>query len=83
MREQGLRALLPSAAAANFLRCYEQMRMRLTTIPDDHFIFLDRSDVFAALTSVEEIFLDSYHFGDRGNEVLAKAIAEGIRPLLA
>ncbi len=82
VREQGLRDRLPPAARENFIRCYEQMKMRLASIRYDHFNYLDHSDVFAGLTSTDEIFLDSYHFGDRGNELLARAIVDGIRPLL-
>ena len=78
-REQELRTKLAASALENFSSCYAQMKARLASISLDRFLFLDRSDVFADLSATDEIFLDSYHFGDRGNEILAQAIAEGIR----
>lgn len=78
-REQGLRSGMPVPAVENFSSCYEQMKARLASISQERFLFLDHADVFADLTAADEIFLDSYHFGDRGNEILAKAIVQGVR----
>ena len=78
-REQELRTKLAASALENFSSCYEQIKTRLAAISHERFLFLDRSDVFADLSATDEIFLDSYHFGDRGNEILAQAIEEGIR----
>ena len=41
-----------------------------------------QGDAFAGLTASDEIFLDSYHFGDRGNAIVAKKIATGIHASL-
>jgi hypothetical protein len=58
------------------------MKSRLASIQSDQFLFLDQSDTFAGLTASDEIFLDSYHFGDRGNAIVAKQIADGVRSIL-
>jgi lysophospholipase L1-like esterase len=44
---------------------------------------IDLSGVFDASPADEEIFLDSYHFGDRGNERIARALADALGPRLA
>lgn len=77
-RERDLRAALPAGAQENFDCCYSEIRRRLNDISYSNFLYLDLSDVFSRLTASDEIFLDSYHFGDRGNEILARAIADRI-----
>ena len=81
-REQKLRAKFLPPAVENFTKSYQEIRSRLASIHDDHFEYLDQSDAFADLSATDEIFLDSYHFGDRGNAIIAKAIGNGIRPQL-
>jgi lysophospholipase L1-like esterase len=78
-REKKLRGTLLPPALENFTKSYEAIRSRLSSIHDDHFLYLDQSDAFAGLRASDEIFLDSYHFGDRGNGIIATAIASGIR----
>jgi hypothetical protein len=78
-REQKLRARLLPTALENFTKSYQEMKSRLSSIHGDRFLYLDQSDAFAGLTASDEIFLDSYHFGDRGNAIVAKKIADGIR----
>lgn len=80
-REQELRMGLAPWALENFSQCYEEIRKRLAELNDGNFLYLDKSNVFSELDVADEIFLDSYHFGDRGNEILAHAIADGIRAL--
>src|SRR2546423_881822 len=82
-REQKLRARLLPVALENFVSSYREIKSRLPSIRDDHFLSVDASDAFAGLTAADEIFLDSYHFGDRGNAIVARKIAEAIRPLLS
>lgn len=81
-REQALRAALLSSVQENFYHCYKEIRHRLERMNQSNFLYLDRSDMFSSLSVTDEIFLDSYHFGDRGNEILAEAIAEGIKELV-
>lgn len=81
-REQKLRARQFPGALDNFTNSYREMKNRLSSIRSDRFLYLDESDAFANLTAADEIFLDLYHFGDRGNAIVARKIAEAIRPLL-
>jgi hypothetical protein len=66
-----------------FIQCYNEIRLRLTKLRIINFTFIDESDVFASLTEKDHIFLDSYHFGDLGNELVAKKIFKGVRPILS
>lgn len=81
-REEKLRARLLPPALENFTKSYQEMKSSLSSIQADRFFYLDQSDAFAGLTASDEIFLDSYHFGDRGNAIVAKKIADGIRSTL-
>jgi hypothetical protein len=81
-REQRLHDKLLPPALENFTQSYQEIRARLSSIHDNQFFYLDQSDAFAGLTASDEIFLDSYHFGDRGNAIVARKIAEGIRSSL-
>jgi hypothetical protein len=43
---------------------------------------LDYSGIFDDKGLQEEIFLDPYHFGDRGNELIAAEILKDLVPLI-
>jgi hypothetical protein len=81
-REQKMRARLLPPALENFSKSYQEMKSHLSSIHADRFFYLDQSDAFVGLTASDEIFLDSYHFGDRGNAIVARKIADGIRSTL-
>lgn len=81
-REQKMRARLLPPALENFTKSYQEMKSRLSSIHVDRFFYLDQSDAFAGLSASDEIFLDSYHFGDRGNAIVARKLADGLRPIL-
>ena len=81
-REQKLRAKFQPPAVENFTKSYQEIRSRLASIHDDHFQYLDQSDGFAGLRSTDEIFLDSYHFGDKGNRIIAERIASDLHSTL-
>jgi lysophospholipase L1-like esterase len=83
IREEKLRARLLPPALENFTKSYQTMKSRLQSIHADQFLYLDQSDAFAGLTASDEIFFDSYHFGDRGNAIVAKKIADGIQSILS
>jgi hypothetical protein len=82
VREQKLRAGLTPPAIENFVKSYAAMKSRLSAIPGDQLLYLDQSDAFAGLTASDEIFLDSYHFGDRGNAIVARKIVDVLRASL-
>ncbi|HED66075.1 MAG TPA: SGNH/GDSL hydrolase family protein [Planctomycetes bacterium] len=65
-----------------FRRVYELYQTNLPHLDAPGFHFADASDAFDSATADEEIFLDSYHFGDRGNRVLAARLLEILRPHL-
>ena len=57
-----------------FRECYGLIAAALTDLHEEHFRFVDLSGLFDGAGEQEEIFLDSYHFGDRGNEQIAEGI---------
>jgi len=65
-----------------FKSCYQAIDLALTTsvagaTPQSGFHYLNLANVFDDYAK-EEIFIDSYHFGDRGNAIIANAIANKI-----
>jgi hypothetical protein len=70
-RERELLAKYPDKAKY-FAEAYGAIRSRLGNVSEPNFHFLDLSDPFPG--SAEEIFIDSYHFGDRGNRLIAEKI---------
>jgi len=51
--------------------------LRALVLDSDSFHFLDLSAIFDDRRN-ESIFLDSYHFGDKGNEIIAETLAPEI-----
>ena len=50
-------------------------------VKSPHFHFWDLTGVFD--TQIEsEIFIDQCHFGDRGNELIARRMSESLAPIL-
>jgi lysophospholipase L1-like esterase len=73
-----------------FNRCYREMRKLLepllsrfeATAGNRLFSYLDYSDVFDGCSQAQEVFMDSYHFGDRGNELIAARLYQDLKPLI-
>lgn len=59
-----------------FTQCYQEIAQKLSKVPAPSFHFSDLRSVFDSLPSDNEIFLDSYHFGDKGNQIIAQAMFE-------
>lgn len=74
---------LGAGCAAYFARCYDLLRAELGRLELPAFAFVDLTDAFDARPADEEVFLDSYHFGDRGNELLAQRLLAALEPFLA
>ena len=55
-------------------KVYAALRARLRELEEDSFHFIDAVDVFSHLTARDEVFIDLYHFGDRGNEIVARRL---------
>lgn len=67
---------------AYFVECYARIRSRMSEWVAGNLTTLDTSAVFDTLTAADEIFIDSYHFGDEGSRRVAAATLERLRPLL-
>ena len=88
-REGRMRAQDPTGDY--FSRCYRAMRPALealaapaeTTTNGPRFGYRDYSDVFDHCGEEQEVFLDPYHFGDRGNEIIAARLCRDLLPLVA
>ncbi len=65
-----------------FNRCYSRMREAMGAMKADNLTFIDLSCLFDASMDKSLIYLDAYHFGDRGNEVVAEAILDSIGPVM-
>ena len=60
-----------------FKSCYQAIDQALSSEAGGDLHYLNLANVFDDKAK-EEIFIDSYHFGDRGNEIIALAIAQKI-----
>ena len=57
-----------------FRECYEYIRRNLGEFQMADFYFLDYSKMFDGLKSADLMYIDSYHFGDKGNRMIAEKI---------
>lgn len=57
-----------------FRTCYGLFAKGLKNLHGDNYQFVDLSGMFDGFDEQEEIFMDSYHFGDKGNEKIAENI---------
>jgi lysophospholipase L1-like esterase len=64
----------------NFVERYDECRAQLSGVKRPNFHFWDLTGVFDART--EDVFIDQCHFGDRGNDFIAKRLAELVAPVL-
>jgi hypothetical protein len=58
--------------------CYQALRDELGRISARNYQFLDLSRSFGELDDQTELFVDSYHFADLGNRLIAQALADQI-----
>ncbi len=61
-----------------FMECLSSIDADMRGLTSGNFRFLDLSNVFDGLPAGTEVFLDAYHFGDRGNELIAERIFESL-----
>jgi hypothetical protein len=57
-----------------FQECYSRMDMELQSLHSQNFTYINLVGVFDQMDDQEDIFLDSYHFGDKGNEIVARQL---------
>jgi hypothetical protein len=55
-------------------RCYAALREALAELSEPNLRFVDVSGVFDGLDANTMVFLDKFHLGDRGNELVARAL---------
>ena len=79
-REQLLRRRGPGVADPDyFRRCAEAIDRSLTEAAELPAIaYTDMTGVFDALSARRPVFTDSFHVGDRGNDLMARFVAERI-----
>ncbi len=65
-----------------FRACFREISARLEGVADSGFDFIRLDSTFDAMSAEDEVFLDSYHFGDRGNLEIAEKLAEATRGIL-
>ena len=65
-----------------FLKCYDEIDSRLKSVKIDNFSFVNLSSVFDHVSGKEDIFIDSYHFGDKGNELVAGRIVAHLKQII-
>jgi hypothetical protein len=57
---------------------YPEFRKRLSAIDTVGFFFVDMTPVFDACGADIDIFIDTAHFGDRGNDLIARSLCEHV-----
>lgn len=67
---------------AYFRACYTQIDSALQGFRGDGYKFVNMARIFDELQANNELFIDSYHFGDKGNEIIARHIYAEIRDLV-
>jgi hypothetical protein len=72
------RKLLALREKPHWDACYQGMRDRLGRINANNYRFLDLSRAFGELDESTEMFIDSYHFADQGNHLVARGLLEGL-----
>jgi len=61
-----------------FIESYHQIDLALQQLDISNFHYFNLQGIFDQINEKEDIFIDSYHFGDRGNEIIAQAIYRAI-----
>lgn len=61
---------------------YRHFRADLRALDRPGFHFLDASSIFDACDDQVDLFVDSAHFGDRGNDLIAQHLRDQILPII-
>jgi hypothetical protein len=65
-----------------FQECYSRMDKELKSLQAENFTYINLSGIFDQMDDQEDVFLDSYHFGDKGNEMVARQIYSHIDEMI-
>lgn len=68
-----------SSSKDYFMESYQLIANRLSTLALNNFEFVDLSGIFDDHEAKEDIFLDQFHFGDKGNVLIAHAMFEVLK----
>lgn len=71
-----------SKSKAYYEECYQAIVKRLSVVDARNFKFVNLAGVFDQYGSAEDMFLDQFHFGDKGNAVIANAMFTTLLPRL-
>jgi len=69
-----------SDARTYYQQSYLRIAEKLSALEDDYFRFVNLSPVFDAHQKDTDIFLDQFHFGDKGNTLLADSMFTALLP---
>lgn len=72
-----------SPSKAYFVECYQLIAKKLAGLERGNFKFFDLSTVFDDRPETDDLFLDQFHFGDKGNAIIAEAMFSNIATHLA
>lgn len=64
-----------------FLECFDLIDEGLRGLDFDNYAYFNLTGIFDDLDDQEDIFTDMYHFGDRGNEIIARNIYLNIKDM--
>ena len=73
-------ARLNQQSQAYFQHASQEIRVRMGNLREEGLSFLDLTTVFDEVK--EDVFLDHYHLGDRGNQLVARRLAETVQRVL-
>ena len=80
----GLKTIDKAVTGSNyFAQCYADIDSRLAGMKTGNFTYVNLTDVFDTLPGADRVFLDAYHFGDKGNALIARKLFDRLRDLLA
>ena len=65
-----------------FQACYAQIETALQKFSGEGYRFVNMAGIFDDLRADDDLFIDSYHFGDKGNEIIAQHIYSAIQGLV-
>ena len=63
-----------------YVQCYQSIAARLSALDQGNLRFIDLSGIFDRYEAKDDMFLDQFHFGDKGNAVVADAIFAALVP---
>ena len=66
-----------------FKKSYAEIDKVLGEFDAENYHYINMANVFDVYGDQEEIFMDSYHFGDKGNEIIAANIFSHIKNIIA